>query len=164
MQAFILSLISAALAVAILSILSPSGSSDGIAKHVRLLSSLFLICVMLAPVKEFITGIQDVANGTLTLPELDIPDRSDTEELLQSALDGASKEYFVQSLTLLLEEEFGIATGNARCVVKWAQTEDGEKPETITVILSGNAIWKDPSRIEAFTKDLLGCECVTAIE
>ena len=50
-----------------------------------------------------------------------------------------------------------------RCAVEW-KTGEPATPERITVILSGGAIWKDPEKLEAFVRDLIGCDCVTAIE
>ena len=164
MQAFITSLISAALAVVILSILSPTGTANGIAKHVHLLSALFLIVVTISPVKELITGLHDLANGDLTFPEIEIPDQNESEELLQSVLDGAAQEYFSDSLTALLEREFEIEQGDIRCKTVWEIVDMVAKPKKITVLLSGKAIWKNPSPIEAYVENLLGCECVTAIE
>lgn len=164
MTAYIISLVSASLAVALISILTPEGSGGGIAKHVRLLSSLFLICVLIAPIGQFIGGLRDLANGNFSLPEIEIPNESDSKLEMQTTLDEASKQYFLDSLTLLLLKEFEIKEGDLRCTATWTEQDGQATPKIITVLLSGSAIWKDPAKIQAYVSDLLGCECIAAIE
>lgn len=164
MQAYIISIVSASLAISMVNILSPKGSSDGIAKHLRLLSALFLICVLTSPAKELIVGLRDLANGEVNLPSTDQQLREEHEELLIETLNSATQSYFLQSLTQLIEKEFSIPTGEVRCMAQWTTEENTYKPSKITVLLSGSAKWKNPVRIEEFLEALLNCECVTAIE
>lgn len=163
MTAYIISLVSASIAVALISILSPEGSGGGIAKHIRLLSALFLICVLIAPVGKFIGGLRDLANGDFSLPQIDLPNEEDGNLQMQDALDDASKKYFLDSLTILLLQEFSIQEGDLSCKAVWTERDGQAVPKKITVILSGSAIWKDPNKIQSFVSELLGCECVTAI-
>ena len=163
MTSYIISLVSASLAVTLISILSPEGSGGGIAKHIRLLSALFLICVLIAPVGRLIGGIRDLANGDFMLPEIELPNKEDSNLQMQGALDDASKKYFLDSLTLMLLQEFSIQEGDLTCKAIWTERDGQTVPKKITVILSGSAIWKDANKIQAFVSDLLGCECITAI-
>ena len=161
MKDYLFSLLGASLCIALISLLSPNGSS---AKYVRLLSALFLICVLISPMHGLIDGIRDLANGELRLPEWGDTDSSDAEQELQSTLDNASKSYFLQSLTQMLEREFSISPGELRCSAVWtAVAGDQIKPSRIHVLLSGSAIWKDPKKIELFINELLGCECIVAV-
>ena len=164
MKAYILSIVSASLVVSMLNLLSPRGTADGIAKHIRLLSSLFLICVLVSPVKELIVSMQELANGEHNLSILDSVSREEQESLLESTLNAASQAYFLESLTQLLEKEFSIQTGEIRCAAQWTTVESTLTPSKITVVLSGTAKWKNPVRIEEYVEELLSCECVTAIE
>lgn len=164
MEAYIISLLSASLAIALVSILSPDGTGGGIAKHVRLLSSLVLICILIAPLGKSLKALQELANGELSIPGVNAPNENDAQDRLQITIDEASKRYALQSLTRLLEQEFAIDTGDVRCVAVWAEQDGNATPTRITVLLSGSAIWKDPKKIEAFVTNLLGCECITAIE
>ena len=83
---------------------------------------------------------------------------------LQDALDDASKEYFEGMLKETLCKEFAILEDDLRVRVEWAGKDEDLRPQKVTVILSGKAIWKDTGKIEAFVTSLLGCDCVSAIE
>ncbi len=161
MGTYIISLLSAALAIAIIGNLTPEG---GISKHIRLLSSLFLICVLIAPASKMIEALRAIANGSFELDRFEESSESDIRDQMQAGLDESSKKYFLDSLTQMLEVEFSIEQGDIRCKATWAERDKEIVPERITVLLSGSAIWKDPIKIETFVTELLGCECITAIE
>ena len=164
MKAYFLSLIAAAMIAALVGILTPGGEKGGIAKHVKLLTSLFLVCVLISPLKETLVGLRAWLDGGLELPNLENPEEDSYKQQMDEALQGASTAYFTQMLTQMLEQRFSIATGEVRCGVQW-QSENGSlSPVRVTVILSGKAIWRDPEAIERFVEELLGCKCVSAIE
>jgi hypothetical protein len=83
---------------------------------------------------------------------------------MQQVVDEASKTYFCDMLTQTLEERFSLSQGTVRCLVAWKQEEDGIKPEKVTLILSGSAVWHSPKEMEVFVTELIGCSCVSAIE
>ncbi len=164
MKDYLITLIAAAMAITIFEILSPTGVRGAIARHTRLLTGLFLICVLIAPLHGVIDTLQGFASGDISLPELDLPNEDGYRDQMEEALGAASTEYFTQSLTRMLEERFAIKTGEVHCHVEWQKNGELLSPERVTVILSGRAIWKDTGAIEAFVQSLLGCECVSAIE
>ena len=82
---------------------------------------------------------------------------------MKQAMESASRTYFARTLTELIGEQFALAEGSVRCEIEW-EADNETVPKKITVILSGSAIWRDPEKIESFVEDLIGCECVTAIE
>ena len=159
MKSYLYALLLVSLATAIVGILSPEGEKGGILKHIRLLSALLLICILILPLKDGISYLFALRDGEIPLPEWTDSFGKDEEEL-QNRLDLVSKEYFADSLTARLEREFSIASGEVRCIVKW----EDEAPSLVTVVLSGKAIWKDPEAIENFVKSLLNCDCQTAVE
>lgn len=165
MGAYLISLLCAACVAALIGILSPDGEGGGIARHMRLLIALVLLCVLIAPMRDALDALIRFTNGDYTLPEAD---GGGTEEgyqqQMQAALTEASKTYVAQLLTQMLEREFSITPGAVRCAVRWSDSSQTLSPERITVILSQDAIWKDPAPIEDFVTALLGCECVTAVE
>lgn len=164
MKEYLLTLVAAALIAALIGILSPDGERGGIAKHLKLLTSLFLICVLISPLHSVLTGLKDLANGNLSLPNFGTDTEDDYRQQMDEALDGATESYFSDMLTQTLESQFSIATGDVACRVEWVREGETHKPLRVTVILSGKAIWKDPKPIEDFVSELLGCECRTAIE
>lgn len=164
MTAYLGTLVASAMAATLVSILAPTGERGGLAQHVRLFTALFLVCVLISPIHGAITSVRDLLNGDITIPGVNDPSEDSYREEMEEALGGASTEYFSQALTRLLESEFEIPTGQVRCRVDW-QTEDGRlSPRLVTVVLSGKAIWKDAGAIERFVSELLGCDCVSAIE
>lgn len=161
MGTYIISLLSAALAVAVIGVLTPDGS---VSKHLRLLSSLFLVCVLTVPISKAVKSLRALANGDFHLSEFEETVESDLREQLQSSMDESSKSYFLESLSQMLATEFSISAGDVRCVAKWSEKDGEIYPQQITVLLSGSGIWKDPAKIEQFVSELLDCDCITAIE
>ena len=161
MQSYFLALISTAFLAALVGLLAPGG---GLAKYIKLLTSLLLLCVLLSPIQDAIPALQAFLNGEWELPELDLPNEDSYKEELNQALEGASTLYFTQMLTQTLQAEFAIDAEDLRCDVRWSTENEALRPTRVTVILSGRAIWKDPEAIERFVKELLECDCVCAIE
>ena len=139
MTAYLLTLFGSALAVALVDLLVPERGR----KTVRLISALFLLCVLSAPLPRAFRAIRDYT--------------------MKQAMESASRTYFARTLTELIVEQFALAEGSVRCEIEW-EADNETVPKKITVILSGSAIWRDPEKIESFVEDLIGCECVTAIE
>lgn len=165
MKTYLITLVSASLFATLVGILSPSGDKGGISKHMKLLTSLFLVCVLISPLQDAIKGLHTILDGSAELPWLEeSQDENLYEQEMNEALEGASTSYFTQMLTQMLETQFAIATGDVRCQVQWKTENETLTPVRVTVILSGRAIWKDPQKIENFVSELLGCECVSAIE
>jgi hypothetical protein len=162
-KAYLLSLVGAALVAALVNILTPSGERGGIAAHQRLITSLFLVCVLIAPLEGAIKALRGLANGDLTgILQVTPPDQGEFGEQLNEALDSSSRQYFTQMLTQTVSEAFAIPLDEIRCTVSWEESE--QAPARVTVILSGRSIWKDPHAVADFVEQLLGCPCDTAIE
>lgn len=159
MQTYLLSLLGGALAAALVGILAPEGAS----RHIRLVSSLFLICVLVAPLPKAIGSVSSWFEELEEAADAGESGGGDYAAQLEAAMESASRSYFAQSLTQMLEQRFSIPAGEIRCTVRWQQDEE-LRPERVTLVLSGSAIWKNPAEMEEFVTGLLGCECVTAIE
>lgn len=164
MKEYVISLLAAALVAALIGVLAPAGEGGGLSRHLRLLTSLFLITVIILPLKDTLGAVEGILDGSPTLPELDGSAEEEYRKELDEALASSSKAYFASLLTEKLEEEFSIPEGEVRCAIRWSEDEKEARPERISVILSGSAIWEDPAKIEAFVQEQVGCECVTAIE
>ena len=162
MKDYLLALLSTALLTSLVGILAPAGIRGSTARHLRLLCSLVLLCVLISPLKDAGGSLRDALEQLLP-PSVDsAPDGE--REALQEALDEASVGYFLARLTESLEQHFSIESGCVRVRLRWERTEEGLTPTHATVLLSGSAIWKDPEEIEQFVTALLGCACVSAIE
>jgi hypothetical protein len=130
----------------------------------RLLTALLILCLLVSPLRGAITALRDLLRGEISIPGLDAPEEDTYRNQLEEALKSASTEYFSQALTRMLEHEFSIEVGQVRCRVDWQSEDTHLAPRLVTVILSGRAIWKDAGAIERYVEELLGCDCVSAIE
>ena len=154
MTAYLLTLFGSTLAVALVDLLVPERGR----KTVRLISALFLLCVLSAPLPCAFRAIRDY-----TIPDAAQDAREEYTQKMKQAMESASRTYFARTLTELIGEQFALAEGSVRCEIEW-EADNETVPKKITVILSGSAIWRNPEKIESFVEDLIGCECVTAIE
>ena len=154
MTSYLLTLFGAALAVALVDLLVPERGR----KTVRLISALFLLCVLSAPLPRAFRAVRD-----WTLPDAAGDARKEYTRRMTEAMESASRTYFARTLCGLITEQFGLADGTVRCAVEWREGDE-TVPERVTVILSGGAVWENPEKIEVFVHDLIGCDCVTAIE
>lgn len=160
-KAYILSIFATALLITVADILAPSGG--GASKHLKLVTSLAFICVLISPTVSLAERLKEFANGNWELGiEEDIEDHYSSQ--LQNALDDASFAYFEGMLKQTLCEQFAIAEDDLRVRVEWTGEDTEVRPKKVTVILSGKAIWKDPAKIEEYVTSLLDCDCVSAIE
>lgn len=157
MKAYLLSLLGTAFATALVNLLCPDRSQ----RYMKFMTSMLFLCVLASPLPQILHAAEElVSNGD----SLFDPPSTEQSPSRNDYLDEASKTYFVQHLTHLLETELQIPAGEVRCAVLWEEEDGIATPVRVTVILSGSSIWKDPNRIEATVSALLGCECVTAIE
>ena len=164
MKEYIISLIVASFISAMIGILAPQGEGGGIAGHLRLLSALFLVAVIISPVGELLPALGDLREEIQTehTPEDSVGDGY--RDQLNGAVTSAAQPYFAALLIDTLEKEFSIPEGEVRCAIRWREEGESVYPERITVILSGSSIWRDPAPIEEFVRDRIGCACVSAIE
>ena len=163
MKEYLLSLLAAAPVLAIVGILAPEGVRSGLAKHLRLVAALVWICILIAPITSMVIGWTGWQDGDSSFGE-EQPDENDYQIMLDETLGNQSTAYFCDMLTQTLEKRFSIAKGELRCHVAWAKDDGEMHPEKATLFLSGNAIWKSPKEMEAYVKELIGCECVTVVE
>ena len=161
-KVYLLSIFATALLITVVDILAPA-SASGLSKHIKLVLSLVFVCVLISPTITLADHLLDFSNGNWEFEmEGEIEDHYSKE--LQDALDDASKEYFEGMLKETLCKEFAILEDDLRVRVEWAGNNEDVRPQKVTVILSGKAIWKDAGKIEAYVTSLLGCDCVSAID
>ena len=162
MKDYLLSLLVVSMILSVVGILAPKGTGGGLAGHIRLVAALVWICVLIAPLPTVIAELRDVwSNGFIEIQTQDAPDyQIQTDQIL----DEASKAYFCDMLTQALEDRFSLMPGSLRCHVVWNETSDGIRPGKVTLLLSGDAVWQSPKQLEEFVTELIGCECISAIE
>ncbi len=162
-KTYVLSIFATALLITVVDILSPAGTNNGLSRHLKLVSALVFVCILISPTVSLAKKLQDFANGEWEWEiEGDVEDHYSGQ--LQGALDDASLAYFEGMLKQTLCEQFDIAEDDLRVSVEWIGEGEKLRPQKVTLLLSGKAIWKDPAKMEGFVSSLLDCDCVSAIE
>lgn len=153
MKEYLISLFAAAFLSAVVGILSPDG---GIGKHTRLASMFLTLCLIAAPIPRVIESIRSFSVSEPSEQPQDAPfsERSD------GSLTAASRAYLARTLSERIAGAFSLPGDTVTCTIRWG--EDGN-PESVTVLLSGKAIWTDTRALESYVTDLLHCPCTTAI-
>ena len=163
MKIYLLSLLITSLLLSVIGILTPKGERDGLSKHVRLVAALVWLCILIAPLPGMLSDFRDWWKDLDTSFSENESFENSLDQFDQ-VLDEQSMSYFCDMLTQTLEERFHITQGDLRCKVQWTEKDTQIAPERVTLLLSGQAIWKSPVEMEQFVEELLGCDCVSAIE
>lgn len=166
MRPYILSLLSASLAVAVVELLVPKGEGGRMASHIRMVAGLYLLVALLNPLKEGISLLRSMADGDMV---------SRVESLIPSDVETDYNRVFGDSLTTIgagevstwvtetMESRFGIPPEG--CVV-WVSCDYDDDTLTVTEVrisLKGSYTLRDPHPIESYFSSRLGCPCYVTV-
>ena len=166
MKPYILSLLSASLAVAVVELLAPKGEGGRMASHIRMVAGLYLLVALLNPLKEGIRLLRSMADGDMV---------SRVESLIPSDVETDYNGVFRESLTTIgagevltwvtetMESRFGIPPEG--CTV-WASCDYDDDTLTVTEVrisLKGGYVLRDPHPIESYVSSQLGCPCYVTV-
>ena len=165
MRTYIYSIVCMAAVGGIVLIVSPDGIRSGIKKHMRLICSLCMLCVMISPIGEILNGINDIGNKINDSDE-DEQLHGIYESIYESKSDEGYNESIGKSVKAELNKKMSVPEKECRVSVEFSDTDqDGfREPRKITVILSGSSVFMNPRQVERFVAEKFGCECVCAIE
>ncbi len=154
-------------AMSVIFALTPEGRGQGLKKHVRLISSICLLCVLIEPATELIDRLSAMGediSGSISDSENGLYERYDS--IYENYLDGKYGENIGQAVKDALYEKFGIKNENCRVSTEFHYSEkDSVKiPRKITAVLSGRAVYVDPIAVKDFISELFGCEAEVALE
>ncbi len=159
MREYIATLLCVASICGIVGMLSPEGKRGGISRHVNLVCSLAVLCVIAAP---FVNLIGELRNDGVDLGFIgEAGERA--EEEYREVFNEYLAEYNAENVSVLLEEkicsEFEIKAENIEVWVRLATEKEECLVESVTVGVKGEAILNDPYSIVEYVCDLLDCEC-----
>ena len=166
MKNYILTLLAASLAAAVVELLSPKGEGDRLVSHIRMIGGLFLLVVLLDPLRTGISLLRDAAAG-------DLPSR--VESLIPSAIETNYDAVFGDSLTNLgeaeveswamaiLETHFGVSSEDCLVAVDCAYEADTLFATELRIALWGRSALEDPHPIEVYFTEQLGCPCYVTV-
>lgn len=165
MRQYLMGLFVLALCCAAVEMLAPTGEGGALARHVKLMSALCLLCVLIAPVTALVRDGVDIKDGLQDW----MSQWADGEQLKEDFADRWQEEserldiaYAAEVLVQMLESEFEIAASD--CRVELIVAPSGEMIEMVRVALSGRAVWVDTHKMEAYIRNTFGCESTIYIE
>ena len=173
MSTYILTLLAASLAAAVIELLSPKGEGGRIASHVRLVAGLFLLAMLLEPLQEGLHLLRSAAEGELTLrlPQTSDIHAADYNAVLWDTFKAVSRGEVEAWVAETLETEFSIPPSDcaveAVCETE-AAAEDDPYSGSLTlrelrIGLRGRSALRDPHAIEVFFSEKLGCPCYVTV-
>lgn len=167
MTPYILSLLVASLAAALVELLAPRGEGGRLAAHVRMLAGLFLLVALLSPLQKGIALLRTAAEEGVNddfiadyVPEITPGDYQATFGESVSTISGQQVESWVVDT---LSSDFDIPA--ADCTVQAVcRTESGTLTlEEVRIALHGTAALRDPHPIEKQVSDTLACPCYVTV-
>ena len=166
MNSYILTLLSASLAAAVVELLSPKGEGGKLTSHIRMVAGLFLLVALLDPLRTGLALLRDATEGDLTsrlesmLPHGD-PDGY--EAAFGDTLTAISRTEVEAYAISALEADFGIPP--EACTVSAICSYGGETL-TLTelrISLHGSHALTNPHPIEAYFAERLECPCYVTV-
>ncbi len=156
MKQYVMTLIITAAVCSLSLILTPEGEK-GIGGYTRLVASLCVLSVAISPVASFIDALHELKIGDF------VSDTSQNRELLEKiygdTLCEANEAEIAKNIEELLCREFDAKRGDIRAYAELSLHEGEYKLSSVTLLLSGGGITKDPHEIKEYVSKLLSCEC-----
>lgn len=165
MKNYIISVIIVSVCSSIAMRIIPENDKSGTGKGVKLLCMLCVICTLIVPLLPFIKNYSSVKiwiDDLLLSFELktDIDD-SDYNKMFDQSLNNVTISCVEDSVKSFLNERFSISTDNVSVEAEVISDDDGKRTlSSVNVTLYGDAVWKNPYRIEEEIERNYGCECV----
>ena len=166
MKSYILTLLSASLAAAVVELLAPKGEGGRLASHIRMIAGLFLLVALLTPLREGIRLLREAADGDLSSRvEALIPSdmETDYEAVFGDNLAAIGSDEVKAWVLQAMETRFGIPAEG--CTVRVACSY-GEETLTVTelrISLTPAYLLHDPHPIEAYFTEQLDCPCSVTV-
>ena len=160
-------------AVAGIALLTLPGNSRGsMKKHLGLVCSLCVLCIITSPMTELVKSVREFfeSGGELIFGQMGKEEKDelydDYKSIYNKYLEGGYGSNIGQAVKDSLLKKFGIPPQELRVLTAFSD-EDGDgvrEPYKITVVMSGRAVFRNPREIEGFISDLFKCMCECAVE
>ena len=165
MQGYLMGLLGLAVCCAVVELLSPEGEGGGIARHIRLMSGLCLLCVAVTPLVSWGGQVGSLPERLGEAGEEWIEESEDSGESFASRWQAQNEQLDLsiaaETLAEMIEQRFSLAASD--CRVSLATDGAGALCE-VRVAFSGRAIWVNAQEVKNWISELLGCECTVYIE
>ena len=167
MTAYILPLLSAILAAAVVELLAPKGEGGRLAAQIRMIAGLFLLAALLQPIREGIALLRDAATGQLAdrleAVILDVTPE-DYESALGDTLTSVGREEVEAWVGNLLETRFSVPPSGCTVFAACDCTDRTLCITEVRISLHGQYVLQDPHPIEKAVTEALGCPCYVTVD
>ena len=159
MKVYIISIVAVSVLASVTVLLAPEGKNGSISKHLRLLSSLCILAAISDPIISFSKSLFSSSPGDITELFTEGIDESDSESVFFESISEFSASQLNLELVRLISEKFSIDSDDISVKSSYKTSDSGISFSSVTVKLSGLAIFKDPRDIEGFVTALTGLPC-----
>lgn len=157
MREFIITLIGVAVVSGGVQMLCPEDSkASGL---INIISGLCIICIMLAPLKDFIAWMRNDAVGMLDGIYGSQITTEDYAEIYEKSIIEGSELKASQSLKLLIITDLELSEDSFDVSLRLTRSDEEYCAESVTVFLYDKAVLTDPKIIKDYVARLLSCEC-----
>ncbi len=170
MKSYVLTILAASLAAAVVEMLSPKGEGGRIAAHVRMIAGLFLLVALLEPLGVGISFLKNATGGDLA----DLSDRleealpdgygEDYAAVFDGTLADVSRAEVEAFVVSALDTVFGVPPQDCAVEVVCAAEEGTITLREVRIALQGGSLLKDPHPIESYVAAQLGCPCYVTVQ
>ena len=159
MKDYIITLISVSIICGIVHILAPGGTGEGVKKHVKLISSLCVLCIMIAPVGGFLESLEETEFKILGEYTQSDDQKNEYDKIYNDMISEYSAEQISKKSEEILRERFFLKEGDIRVTVCFSESESGTVISEVAVVLYSGAVGKNPREISACVEEILKCKC-----
>lgn len=155
MNEYILTALGVAFAAAAVTALSPEGKGGGLSRHIKLLTSLALLCTLISPLPALAGRLSELSKAP---PSFSV-NADGTKDLLKEKLNEAGSKEAAMLIRDDLCGFFGIAQKNITVDVEADGSAEVFTIVSVKVFLSGAAVTVSPYEVEARVTELVGAPC-----
>lgn len=166
MNAYVISLLGASLAAAVIELLSPRGEGGRTAAHVRMIAGLYVIVALLQPLRAGIELLQNAVAGDLAGQITDRIPSADTdyEATFEEHISSLGKREVESWATSVMESRFDIPPSGCRVEAVCHMTDGRLTLSELRIALGGAYAAENPHPIEAYMQEQLGCPCYVTVD
>lgn len=138
----------------------------GLRGYIRGIGLLCILVVALSPLAQALSDINDNFFEDIKNSIIDgvVGSDEDYSEMLNEYLKSFSENSYKSEIKRILKEKFDISEEECFVELESEFSDDTMSVTEIRILLTGNAIFKNPYNIEDYFKNLAGCECQVLIK
>lgn len=158
MQGYLVTLIGMSILISVVGMVVP----QKVKKYVRLVCAVCLLCVILKPIPELLgskgselfAGL-DIFHGAEDVQE----DKAFYNEIYNNTIRKASEEKIAAGLETMMIKDLGLPEDSFEVRVEIDDGENYVKVRKVSVLISMDAVSRDPHAVVSYLEEMLECTC-----